>query len=311
MVDPQSHHRLSRRRFVATLAPAVVLAPALAPRAWAAAESSPSASSTRSSTPEFSIGLELYSVRTELTRDLFGTLRRVGELGYKIVEFYSPYAEWPMARAKDVRRAMDDLGLKCLSTHNPMKSFVAGDGMNRAIELNQILGTRYVILASTPAKVADAEGWQRFAAQMAGASEAFAPHGLFAGVHNHQTEWSRLPNGQRIMDLIAANTPSTFALQLDVGTCVAAGEDPVAWINANPGRIKSVHLKDWAPGPVAEQKGYRVLFGEGVAPWREILAAAERTGGVEFYLMEQEGSRFSEFETAQRCLETFKKLRAS
>jgi hypothetical protein len=53
-----------------------------------------------------------------------------------------------------------------------------------------------------------------------------------------------------------------------------------------------------------------VLFGEGVAPWKEIIAAVESVGGVEFYLMEQEGSRFSEFETAERCLASWKKLRA-
>jgi sugar phosphate isomerase/epimerase len=37
-------------------------------------------------------------------------------------------------------------------------------------------------------------------------------------------------------------------LQFDVGTCIEAGADPVAWINANPGRIKSVHCKDWGAG---------------------------------------------------------------
>jgi hypothetical protein len=68
-------------------------------------------------------------------------------------------------------------------------------------------------------------------------------------------------------------------------------------------------LKDWAPGKDADNKGYKVLFGEGVSPWAEITTAAESVGGVEFYLMEQEGSRFSEFETAQRCLATWKTLR--
>ena len=43
--------------------------------------------------------------------------------------------------------------------------------------------------------------------------------------------------------------------------------------------------------------------------WKEILAAAESTGGVEFYLMEPEGSRYSELETAQRCLASWRDLR--
>jgi sugar phosphate isomerase/epimerase len=113
------------------------------------------------------------------------------------------------------------------------------------------------------------------------------------------------------MDIIAANTPKEFVLQLDVGTCVEAGADPVAWIKANPGRIRVLHLKDWSRDGAEDRRGYHALFGEGSAPWKEIFAASESTGGVEFYLLEQEGSRFPEFESAQRCLDNYKSLRAS
>ncbi len=54
-----------------------------------------------------------------------------------------------------------------------------------------------------------------------------------------------------------------------------------------------------------------MLFGEGVADWKAIFAAAEHGGGVEYYLIEQEGSRLSELETAQECLKTYRKIRAS
>ncbi len=64
-----------------------------------------------------------------------------------------------------------------------------------------------------------------------------------------------------------------------------------------------------APGTRVEQKGFRVLLGGGVCPWKEILAAAESVGGVEFYLMEQEGSRYSEYETAKSCLARWRKMR--
>src|SRR5207253_10957906 len=96
-------------------------------------------------------------------------------------------------------------------------------------------------------------------------------------------------------------------LQLDVGTCLEAGSDPVAWIRDNPGRIRSLHLKDWSSDPA---KGYKVLFGEGSADWKNIFAAAESVGGVEYYLLEQEGSRFSELETANRCLQSFRTTHA-
>ena len=61
-------------------------------------------------------------------------------------------------------------------------------------------------------------------------------------------------------------------------------------------------VKDWSSDPT---KGYKVLVGEGNANWKEILTAAETVGGAEYLLIEQEGSRFSEMETARRCLQTY------
>ena len=258
---------------------------------------------------KFPIGLELYSVRSELARDLPNTLRAVAQMGYEVVEFYAPYFDWTFTQAKEVRGLMADLGLRCHSTHNSIESFTPGAAFAKAIELNQILGGRYLIIASEPGNIKTVEDWKRLCGQLTLASEQLQPHGLSAGFHNHQSEWAKLDGSLRIMDFIAANTPKEFVLQLDVGTCVEAGTDPVAWIKANPGRIKIAHLKDWAPGRRADEKGYRVLFGEGVSPWKEITAALESTGGVEFYLLEQEGSRFSELETAQRELDTWKTFR--
>ena len=97
----------------------------------------------------------------------------------------------------------------------------------------------------------------------------------------------------------------TIILQLDVASLVSTGNDPVACIKENPGRIRSIHLKDWSP-----ENGYKVLFGEGKAPWKKIFAAAESVGGVEYYLIEQEGSQYPELETVERCLKAYKALRA-
>ena len=255
------------------------------------------------------IGLELYSLRGELAKDLPNTLRNVAQMGYEDVEFYSPYLAWNFPYAKGVRAQLDDLGLRCYSTHNSAAAVTPGESMTRAIELNQILGTRHIILASPPGNVKSLDDWKRFSGELTSTVEALKPHGLMTGFHNHLIEWSPLAGGQRIMDVLAANTPPEFVLQLDVGTCLEAGVDPVAWMKSNPGRIRSLHLKDWAPGADANQKGFRVLFGEGVGQWKEIFATAESVGGVEFYLMEQEGSRYSEFETAKRCLDSYRAMR--
>ena len=254
------------------------------------------------------IGLELYSVREALAKDLPGTLGEVAKIGYEAVEFYAPYFGWTIPYAKEVRSRMDDLGLRCYSTHNHLESFTPGEGMTKAIELNQILGARHLIMASAGREPRGVAAWEKLCAQLSAAVTQLLPHGLTAGFHNHQTEWAKVDGDRRVMDVIAANTPKEFVLQFDVGTCMEAGADPIAWIKANPGRIKSLHLKDWAPGDPHQEKGYRVLFGEGITPWTEIIAAAEAVGGVEFYLMEQEGSRYSEFETARRCLDRWKAL---
>jgi sugar phosphate isomerase/epimerase len=301
---------LSRRKFLAlsaTAPAAAILAHSMAGRAVAAV-TAPMAAST--AVKKYPIGLELYSVRGELAKDLPGTLRQVSKIGYDAIEFYAPYYQWSLPYAKDVRSLMDDLGLRCYSTHNHIESFTPGEGMAKAIELNQIIGARHLVLSMAPKGTEGVEGYKKLCGQLSSAVTALLPHGLTAGFHNHQTEWKPLEGGQRVMDVIAGNTPQEFVLQFDVGTCMEAGADPIAWIKSHPGRIKSVHLKDWAPGSHEEDKGYRVLFGEGVSPWKEIIAAVESVGGVEYYLMEQEGSRFPEFETAQRCLATWKTLHA-
>jgi sugar phosphate isomerase/epimerase len=248
------------------------------------------------------VGLELYSVRDELAKDLMGTVRAVAKMGYEVVEFFSPYYAWTQDYTKEVRKLLDDLGIRCNSTHNGANSFTA-DGIQKAIDLNKILGAKFIVMAS-PGKVTSLDGWKGVADQLSRASDKLKPLSMRAGYHNHGPEFTPL-EGKRPIEVIAANTPREVMLQLDVGTCVASGSDPVAWINANPGRINSIHCKDWAPG-----EGYRVLFGEGDSPWTKIFQAAETTGGVEYYLIEQEGSRYPPLETAERCLATWKKMRA-
>lgn len=248
------------------------------------------------------IGLELYSLRNALAKDLEGTLRAVARMGYQVVEFYAPYLEWTPDHAKQVRRLLEDLGLRCHSTHNTAATFTK-TGLAKATELNGILGAKYIVMASA-GSVVGIDGWREVADLLTVTAETLRPLGMATGYHNHEPEWARV-EGQRPMDVLAANTPVDVMLQLDVGTTVEAGADPVAWIQSHPGRVRSIHCKDWAAG-----KGYGALFGEGISPWRRIFAAAESTGGIEYYLIEQEESRFPEIETAQRCLDAWKKLRA-
>src|SRR6266567_4463702 len=163
------------------------------------------------------IGIELYSVRDVLKDDVMGTVRGVAKMGYQDVEFYAPYYDWTPEYAKEVRKLLDDLGIKCLSTHNGPKSF-SSDGIQRAIDLNSTIGSKFVVLASA-GRVEGIDGWKGVANTLSGASEKFKAAGLRAGYHNHQAEFKPV-EGKRPIEVLAANTPKNVMLQLDVGTCI-------------------------------------------------------------------------------------------
>jgi sugar phosphate isomerase/epimerase len=274
-------HTLSRRSFLAISA--------MAPWAFSARASG-----------AIPVGLELYSVRNELQRDPEATVRAVAKMGYQCVEFYAPYFEWSESQTKEMRKLLDDLGIRCFSTHNDSSSMNPAS-IRKARDRNLILGCKYVVMASANLG-SGPDGWKAVADSLNFAAGELETSGLKAGYHNHQPEFTPVGN-QRPIEILAKYTKPSIMLQLDVGTCLEAGSDPVAWIRANPGRIRSLHCKDWSPDA---EKGYKVLFGEGRADWKNIFAAAESGGGVEYYLVEQEGSRFSELETAQRCLQAFR-----
>lgn len=275
---------ISRRAFVAG---AVVLPWAFRAIASAASKSIP-------------VGLELYSVREALKADAEGTVRAVAQMGYQVVEFYAPYHDWTDDQAKSMRKVMDGLGIKCYSTHNN-EDYFSAEKIERTRDLNLILGCKYVVQAWSDPKV-KLDDYKKLADSLNAVADKLVPAGLKVGYHNHDAEW-KVVEGKRPMEIIASGTKPSVMLQLDVGTCLEAGADPVAWIKANPGRIHSIHCKDWSRDPAV---AYKTLFGEGVADWKGIFKAAENGGGVEYYLVEQEGSRYPELETAKRCLEGFR-----
>jgi len=119
------------------------------------------------------VGLELYSVRNALKQDLNGTVRAVAAMGYQCVEFYAPYFDWTESQAKDMRKLLDDLGIRCYSTHND-SSYLGPDKISRARDLNLILGCKYVVMASSHEK-AGPDGWKTVANSLNAAAEHLEP----------------------------------------------------------------------------------------------------------------------------------------
>jgi sugar phosphate isomerase/epimerase len=267
---------------------------------------------TASAAPSKPVGIGMYAVEEEWNEDPQGTLRALSKMGYQIVEFWGPYLNWTTAQAKDIRKTLDDFGLRCSSTHNDGTSFTA-EGLAKAIEFNHIIGSKDLVVsgnnmgdlgggASAGRVPGGLDGWKRVADRLISFSNKLEPAGLHIGYHNHPNEFTPM-DGKLPMQVIAANTPKEVMLQLCVGACVGAHADPVKFIKANPGRIRHIHCKDWSP-----DKGYEALFGEGVTRWPEVFAAAESVGGLEFYIVEQLGGKtIRTLETARRNITNWKK----
>jgi len=173
------------------------------------------------------IGLELYSVRGELARDLPNTLKSVAKMGYEVVEFYAPYFKWTPPYAKEVRAQMDDLGIRCYSTHNGFESFTPGDNFAHAIELNQILGAA-LYRPRQRSRTQRGRWLENLGEKLTSASDQLKPHGLSAGIpqiiRRNGPNWK---NGQRIIEVIARqHSLKNLRCSWIVGTCEEAGADP-------------------------------------------------------------------------------------
>jgi len=245
------------------------------------------------------IALELYSIRKECAEDLAGSLSRVAEMGYDGVEFAGYHGH----SAEAVRKMLEDTGLKAYSVHTGWPT-VQPDQLMETIEFNKAVGNKNLVVPGMPGQVREATAEyldvaRRFTEICAKAGE----HGMRIGYHNHTWEFEGEP-GKRFWDVLADNTPDELFLQLDVGHCRRAGQDPVAYINKYPGRSLSIHVKDYSPD------SEEILLGEGIVDLKGVFSAAETVGGIDTYIIEQETYPYPPMESVKRCLENMKKIMA-
>src|ERR1700722_7267991 len=246
------------------------------------------------------IGLQQTAVNKNIQQDLPETLRAVAKMGYQIIEFSaSTFMKWSPAAAHDVRKILDDVNLRCRSTHNEIVSF-SGDGLSRAIELNHIIGSDTLVSVrgpGTPAAPPALDAWKRFSDQLSQAADRIRAAGMTLGFHNHDIEFK--PNeGVRPIDILAANKDIT-SFHLNLGLCLKGGGDPIAFLKQCPGRVQSILCQDF----------------EGKARWTETFATAEKGSGLEFYLIQRtdglslvprEGTDLLDF--ARQDLQYFRRL---
>jgi sugar phosphate isomerase/epimerase len=241
------------------------------------------------------IGLELYSVRNEMKADFTGTIEKVGKIGYEAVEF-AGYYDWDK-KPKDLRKLLDDNGLKCCGTHTHLPT-LEGDELKKTIELHKTLGNKFLICPSMSAKTA--ADWENLAKKFNDIAAKCKESDMFVGYHSHAGDFKKLDNGKTPWEIFFDNTDPIVIHQLDVGNTLDGGGDPLALIKKYPGRTKTTHLKEHG-GP----KG--AAIGEGTNDWKALFAAYESVGGIEVYVVEHETSN-EPLVTIKTCLENLHKM---
>lgn len=242
------------------------------------------------------IGLQVYSVRQDAEADLAGTLAKIAKMGYDGVDFAGYYGH----SAADVRKMLDDNGLKCCGGHLGLGTLL-GDEFDKTVEYQATIGNQYLIVPGLGSEYTNSrEAWVKTAGIFNEIADKLAPHGMVTGYHNHHTEFTAL-DGELPWDTFMANTNAGVVGQLDMGNGLFGGADLVGLLKKYPGRSGTVHLKPFKTG-LEGHDGFRPLIGEDSCPWAEIFDVCETIGATKWYIVEYESDAFPPLEAVERCL---------
>jgi sugar phosphate isomerase/epimerase len=231
------------------------------------------------------IGLQLYSVRNLLPKDFDGTLAQVRAAGYTVVEA----AGYFNRTAKQFRASMDKAGLRCVSTHHPLKQL--NTELDQCLDYGHTLGLEYMICSSSLGlhgspgtnQAPTLADWQRVADDFNRLGEKVKAAGMTFGVHNHMPEFA-VVEGRLVYDQLLARTdPQYVVFEMDAGWVAASGHDPVGYLRRAPQRFPLMHVKDMIKGPNGQM--HATEMGRGAVHYGRILRAAT---GLKYYFIEQE-----------------------
>jgi len=282
-MNARQDEHLSRRGFL-KLSAGVAALGATGARSLLAAEAEAPAKK------KIPIGLQLYTVRNECGKDFPGTVAAVAKMGYAGVDFAGYYNR----NAQQLKQLLDDNGLKCCGSHIGLNTLV-GDQLARTVEFHKAIGNKFLIVPGGiggPTK----QAWLDAAKRFNEVAEKLKPEGMFCGYHNHSAEFRPI-DGATPWDIFFSNTRADVVMQLDIGNAMGGGADPVAILKKYPGRARTLHVK-----------GAGGIPGEDKAPWDEIFALCETTGGTEWYIVEADSSKYTPMECARQTFENLRRM---
>jgi sugar phosphate isomerase/epimerase len=249
------------------------------------------------------IGLQLYSVRNLLPKDFDGTLAKVRAAGYTEVEAAGYYDR----KAADFRKAMDQAGLRCVSTHHPLG--LLRPQLDELIEYGHELGLDYMICSSPVRRDSSLKGpltlddWRWAAGEFNRIGEKVKAAGMKFGYHNHGPEFGNEGGVVFYDELLRLTDPKLVVFELDCGWAGAAGLHPQDYLSKTPQRFPLLHVKDMVKGPSGQM--HSTVMGKGVIDYHPILHAAT---GLKHYFIEQEEFEGDPIESLTEDANYMKKL---
>jgi sugar phosphate isomerase/epimerase len=278
---------LNRRQFIEKTTLGVgsaVIMPAIVPGLMAA---------SKSKALKKPLGFQVWTIKDQLIRDFAGTLKLMAGLGYESVEMCSPpgyessgFGPLMKMKASEMKRIVEDCGLKLESTHYGMGEM--RDNLNERIDFALESGQKQMICSSfwlpKDAKMSD---WMKAVDELNEIGLKTKKAGIQTGFHNHHMEFEKLDGVLIYDELLNHFDPDMVKMQFQVAV-ISIGYKAADYFKKYPGRFISAHLADWS---AAENK--QVPIGQGIVDWKELFAAAEKSG-VKNYFVEMAPETFKE-----------------
>lgn len=221
------------------------------------------------------IGFQLYAVRGAFANDVPGTLKTLGQIGYKGVEFWG-YAGTPDVcekySARSLRALLDDLGLQCCGMHVDLKA-LAKENLERTLENSRTLGNRYLNVAAAQEKMGSEAAINELATLLNDAAAQCRPGNMTVGYHAHPFDFAKI-GGRFAWEILFDRLKPALNMQMDVGNCLAGDGDPIAMLKRFPGRTWTIHIKE--QGTITFDSDY----------YREVFRLCETTCGTRWYIVE-------------------------
>ena len=258
---------------------------------------SPSSFSSGIDLKTFGIGLQLYTIRDAMKKDVPGSLKKVSDTGFKYVELadYSDGKFYGYAPA-DFRKLVTDLNMEVISSHAGISpKGITSDEAKKMAEDHAAVGAKYCIQPwIDEADRKSIAGYQKMVAEWNKVGKIMKETGIQYGYHNHNFEFAPVEGKVPYFDVFLKEMDKDLmTMELDLFWATKAGIDPVDLFKKYPGRFQLFHMKDMftkeAPFYKTETSDFAPV-GEGLINFKEILAA-KNIAGLKYMVVEQDSSK--------------------